>query len=149
MRDWKIILRQQKEIISFELAKKIQLYLSNFETEYKVSDDWIIYSEEEIEEWLTQGIDYLFWAIKTLTFEEALNFLPRTNIWITRLDLIVDTEIFRLTMYTIDIANEKWAIDYISSVWTRLWIWQKTWRTQIEAVENMINYLLDNNLLIE
>jgi len=92
----------------------------------------------------------LIFICKAPTLEEALEILPRTHTslkWDFRINITKSIELYRLTMYTVDFANERWAFDYISSVWTRLWIWQKTWKTQLEAVEKMLEYLLENNLI--
>jgi len=130
--------------ISLELSKKLNewWYLEGVETEYNwcFNDNW---------EYFIANSNKIEW-IKTLTLEEAIEFLPRTHTSLKndfRVELEWYISLYRLHIFTVGIWNQKWAVDYIDSVWKRLWIWQKLWETLLEAIEAMIEYLLDNNLL--
>lgn len=121
--------------INFELSKRLNdlWLLDDIETEYfyykpyKDKDKWHIWPNS-IVYWIDR------WDIKTLTLEEAIEFLPKK--------LEVETISFQEMILFMN-KNEIWyycrdlqdtIINYI-------------WKTLLEAIENMITYLLDNNLL--
>jgi len=146
--------------LNLELSKRLTPFLKGVETEYAYvdrSDELFIEASDEDKKhkifrniFVLEKVNWEYWEFKTLTLEEAIEFLPRTHTsikWDFRIEIEKHIDIYRLTIYTVDFANEKWGVDYISSDWKRLWIWQKTWKTQLEAIETMLTYLLDNNLL--
>lgn len=118
--------------ISLETSKRLDL--KDIETEYAYFETWNLFNVEEIF-WSKSWIEEWDGFIKTLTLEEAIEFLPeiikfnwdKCRFTIIKLDL----------WYMIQIRPEMWA-----------WNWaSETWKTLLEAVENMLIYLLDNNLL--
>ena len=109
--------------ISLELSKKLAPYLDGVKTEYNwcFDDSW---------EYFITNSNKIEW-IKTLTLEEAIEFLP----WYLYLPSLFKDKLFLLIT--------KWDGYYIE-YWDYIF---KEWKTLLEAVEKMIEYLLDNNLL--
>ena len=110
--------------INFELSKRLTEwgYLDNIETEYEMNDYWKIVIWES---------DY-----KTLTLEEAIEVLPNN---------------FSLDNYWYHLQMGKKYIWYFKNVTyclnSKNPIQEFTWNTLLEAIEKMLEYLLDNNLL--
>ena len=158
------------KIIKFDLAKKLNdlWLLYNIETEYVYDDKWTIYFAEDIKFVDTRkecnkihNCDpyYIFcnaqsyaiqnqkneWIIyKTLTTEEAIEFLPDNIVW-------VYWSLFNLV---IDKWRDWYLINYKNSKhWTWHIKWWKYFKNNsirlplIEAIEKMIEYLINNNLL--
>jgi len=134
------------ETINLELSKRLAPYLENEETEYCYIKKTILkkdffkvvkvdYKDDEESNYV--GIDY--WICKTLTLEEAIEFLPKT--FGVRFDK--DNPRTCLKIYFI----WSWNISYSCTEY----IWKCTielhWKTLLEAIEKMLEYLLDNNLL--
>lgn len=148
------------EHIKFELAKKLnELWLlDNIDTEFVYNDYWTIYFADDIKfvdtrkecnkihncepyyifhnanSYAIQNQKNEWFIYKTLTTEEVVEFLPKTYI-------DKDWLIYRLTI----IRDSKWLIMY----WdeqdnTKV---NSTWETFLEAIEQMIEFLIDNNLL--
>lgn len=112
--------------INFELSKRLNdlWLLDNIKTEY-----WYEYDNET----KNYNIDYFLpfnknIICKTLTLEEAIEFLP-DSIMITKHNN----------------CNEKYLIDYNTDDYNE----DFSWKTLLEAIEKMLEYLLDNNLLIK
>lgn len=148
------------EHIKFELAKKLnELWLlDNIDTEFVYNDYWTIYFADDIKfvdtrkecnkihncepyyifhnanSYAIQNQKNEWFIYKTLTTEEVVEFLPKTYI-------DKDWLIYRLTI----IRDSKWLIMY----WdeqdnTKV---NSTWETFLEAIEQMIEILINNNLL--
>lgn len=119
--------------ISFELSKRLdELWLlRDVETEfiYTKRDIWFWNIDYDIIEWKYFNLDD--WDIKTLTTDEALEFLP----------LFIPTYNCMKCLWRYE---DKWIVWY----WYQNQIDQfPKWQTPIEAIEKMITYLLDNNLI--
>lgn len=121
--------------INFELSKRLNelLLLDDIETE-----NW--YFNWDLN-WLFKNKfipDKSHWeVIKTLTLEEALEFLPL---------IIIFKEKISEQIQIRKNSDNNWTIRYYS--FDELILWTK-WKTLLEAIEKMITYLLDNNLLYE
>lgn len=138
--------------IDFELSKKLNdlWLLDNIDTEYvyhkiiKWIDEWkyVIIINHELE-WKTKT------DIKTLTIEEAIEFLPRT--------ISVDKDYFwKAPIGRIHILwhkdTKEWSVWYtiIESQLLVLENWDVVdieWQTLLEAIENLLYFLLENWLL--
>lgn len=120
--------------ISFELSKKLNeaWVLDNIETEYfyylNPNGDFAIAE--------TKTDNFREWDIKTLTLEEAIEFF--LSKWPSNLNLLFTSFSNNLTIIIIcDFNSDKKEMKTIHDI-----IW-----TKVEAIEKMIKYLLDNNLL--
>ena len=122
--------------INLELSKRLnELWLlDNIETEYfwvkTVHGEWIIVywdGEEPI------SVE----EVKTLTLEEAIEFLPE---WL----FIRDDFKYLLTIQRTN--TKKWRVIYEHINQIDIF-WDQVEDTLLEAIEKMIEYLLDNNLL--
>jgi len=115
------------KVISLKLAKRLAPYLENVETEnwyFNWDLNWLF-------KWRFVPEHDHWEIIKTLTLEEAIEFLKQR-----RINLCL----------TIKHNNEYWK-DYNLELFSfDRWL-NVEWDTQIEAIEKMIEYLLDNNLL--
>jgi len=116
--------------LNLELSKKLAPYLEEVETEYNWCFDynWKYYIANSNKiEW-----------IKTLTLEEAIEFLPKRYKPLYEKDKYYVCKMVILdTWYCFEICDEfTWKID-------------KTfcWKTLLEAIEKMIEHLIDNNFL--
>lgn len=136
------LLLMNTKTLSLETSKLLQekWLLDEIETEYVWVINWDIITTStsktikelyahplvEIPEWFT--------TYKTLTLEEAIEFLPRiiNDKWIYITKWIME----KYCMAYVDNDMEQDDIDN----WT-------DWKTLLEATEKMINYLLTNNLL--
>lgn len=112
--------------IKFELSKRLNelWFLDN------INPLWIY---AKLENWYTPINEYSYMEeldYKTLTIEEAIEFLPKE----------IDKHFLNF-----------WPLFDIWYVQYQHWLWYINhwvkWTTLLEAVENMIEYLLDNNLL--
>ena len=138
-----------KVIQNIELLKKLQPILERREVENYILENQEILETSELKKLPIrhyQKADNMLWYIpeleaqnfyKTLTLEEALDLLPE-NIWDYRCYMV--------------------KMDWLYYCWYQrmpnTWVWKKylvDWElkseTLLEAVEQMIEYLLDNNLL--
>lgn len=114
--------------ISFETSKRIAPYLDK---ERIYESYWDSGARQDLKNefwfWLTED-----WQYPALNLEEALEFLPK-EIWFGYLEIY----------YLYDEYNvwyeETWDDD----------IKNMTWETLLEAIDKMINHLLDNNLIPE
>jgi len=107
--------------ISFKLSKKLIPYLENIDTEYYY-EDWFV-----IEKWCVDLKNYKsLWIIKTLTFEEAINFI-----------------LFHLTN---EDSLQLWN-NYICFFIKWKLILDLSKLTLSQAIEKLLEYLLDNKLL--
>lgn len=115
-----------KVIEDIELLKKLTPYI--WETEYVIDDMWdVVLLSSVIMEWPDRNTD---WYEKTLTLEEAIELLP-SMIW--RYSLYLSTE-------TVEYYNYSWDFTPALLVYFK-------WKTLLEAIEKMLEYLLDNDLL--
>jgi len=117
--------------INLELSKKLAPYLKEVDTEYIWVDiQWCI-DIIKTNNWLDE-FDYI---CKTFTLEEAIEFLPKT---------VKDWYIYWLQI------NWKSNLEYwirYNNYAIRKFIYSQRWKTLLEAIEKMLEYLLDNNLL--
>ena len=114
--------------ISFELSKRLTEYLDNIETEYWIWQVWWVCKKWELE-YLNDWYNAEECGYKTLTISEALDFLPK-RIWNYHL---------QLNLYW-DICE----IKYISAGYS---LHSIEVETLLEAIENILEYLLDTNML--
>jgi len=164
--------------INLELSKRLQEYLEGVETEYVITDYWKIYYSNEIRiintedknsamywEWkpywkfsdkvhpvCLSSTKHYDWIFKTLTLEEAIEFLP----W----SIIKDNKVYNLSFWK-NIVFYLWkeSKDHIDNDWIKCYLsyWSYLtfkdteniiqWKPLLEAIESMITHLLDNNLL--
>ena len=139
--------------INFELSKRLTEwgYLDNIETEYYINYNNSIFTKEYINENLMcrriEILSSIKWSyinedvFKTLTLEEALDFLP--NIKDYDLELRKREVAYRALDKEI-IINEWWRNIQYYNLKTLKYC---NWKTLLEAIEKMIEYLLNNNLL--
>lgn len=122
--------------INFNLAKRLNELglLDNINTEYAYNKSW----------WLWDPFYKKRYIYKTLTTEEALEFLPDNIVWIywALFNLVIDKN---KDWYLIDYKNNKHWYWYIK--WWKYFENNNTRLTLIEAIEQMIEFLIDNNLL--
>lgn len=118
--------------ISLQTSKRLTPYLEEVDTEFHIcwNEEYWPYTENDMEYLTRNNAPVLeFWIFKTLTLEEAIEFLPE----------------FQIEKYVYE--DENWKIKlnaYQTSCW--MYTWNKS-KTLLEAVENMLIYLLDNDLL--
>lgn len=120
--------------ISFELSKRLSewWYLDNIETEYCYIEHFKNIHLLESNDNLVIRFKKDWWTkYKTLTLEEAIDFLPAT---INRKSIGINK---RWGVYNVEYIENYYDMDCYSA----------TWKTLLEAIEKMIEYLLDNNLL--
>jgi hypothetical protein len=125
------------KVISLELAKRLAPYLENIETEYFYDNNWEAYIYDKYNKYKLY--------IKTLTLEEAIEFLPKQ---------IKVKEYYNSTEYSIKKWYlqiefiEKYMIFYINNKNISESITKAFyWKTLLEAIQQILTYLLDNNLL--
>ena len=111
------------ETINFELSKKLNELglLDDIDTEYYHNKLWMTV----IDKYDRKGKEKE-WHIKTLTLEEAIELLP---------------DCIEITKHNND--KDKYLIDYNSDDYNESFYW----KTLLEAIENVLEFLLDNNLL--
>ena len=121
--------------INFELSKRLNdlWLLDNIETEYiyreSINPELYICSTVFITDWILYDTDMSYNDYKTLTLEEAIEFLKQ--FW--ELKIILTN--YRCNIYLIWNKLIKWENIHIST------------DTNLEAIEKMLEYLLNNNLL--
>ena len=123
------------KVLKFELSKRLNYLwlLDNIETEYWFTETWKFFPWECI--------------YKTLTLEEAIEFLIKQKI--TFIDIIMPiTNGHYHTINSIRYFNN-WKLWEIFTRGDEDWYTDVEiyWKTFIEAIEKMLDYLLDNNLL--
>ena len=126
------------KVLKFELSKRLNDLglLDDIETEYIFTkrDIWFWNIDYDIIEWKYFKVND--WDIKTLTLEEAIEFLPSN---------------FSLNNYWYHLQMGKKYIWYFKNVTycldSKNPIKEFSWDALLEAIEKMIEYLLDNNLL--
>ena len=114
--------------INLELSKRLASYLEDMETEYYLEyTQWAYLPQNDatFEEWTD---------IKTLTLEEIIAFLQNNMI---RYDIDV-----RYTPRINKIIYKEENKENLTTIETNI-----MWETLLEAIEKMLEYLLDNNLL--
>ncbi len=106
-----------KTIENIELLKKLHPYMKG-ETGYNTLHEWLEY--------------------RTLTLEEAIELLP---------DFIKDKDLR-------DGYVSIWKMDWEYDIKYSYWVWEDEetivefiWKTLLEAIEKMLEYLINNNLL--
>lgn len=112
-----------KVIENIELLKKLAPYL--WKTEYIISDDWWVYSQEEVKEWLENQIDYMFWWLKTLTTDELFTLMWKA-----------------ICHFNMPYPNA-WQLNW----WTVIWDEEIKAKDLNEYFGKCVEYLIDNNLL--
>lgn len=120
-----------KKCINFELSKKLnELWLlDNIDTEYWYWHSWAIFTMYQLETSTRERAKDVW--IKTLTLEEAIEFLPKhINLWEWLAPL-----------------NYNFYYKTIQYIWPRYIYFTNSWKTLLEAIENLILDLLENNLL--
>lgn len=126
-----------EETINFKLAKRLndEGLLEGVETKYYYDDKFLIKKE------MVDLKNYKqLWLIKTLTLSEAIEFLP------------AHIKQYKLRWTKWDEANPYWPRIWYSVYYVCEYNWKIldsyfTWKTLLEAISNMIEYLLNNNLL--
>ena len=134
-----------KVIENIELLKKLQPYLENMIPEhsyYKWDLNRLVTKEFEPDKY-----------IKTLTLEEAIEFLPNRIDWENHAFYleITKAETEYHIAYCADMKDYIWE----DCVWDEFKMFECTymndkhlfWETLLEAIEKMLEYLLDNELL--
>jgi len=127
--------------INFELSKRLNdlWLLDNIETEFKYYKMWDTYISLHESEFYKSDWD----NIKTLTLEKAIEFLPwkinmpKYHRWYLWDDVLCILAIEPKDDH-IEVKYNHW------NMWTYIW---QSWKTPLEAIEKMIEYLLDNNLI--
>lgn len=121
-------------IENIELLKKLQPYLEYVETEY-----WFVLVNKEVDNYKLERTDrYVFpnknIDLKTLTLEEAIELLPEELYikWIQHIFTVTKWDWFYWVNYDED---GFWAFETIQE------------KTLLEAIEKMLEYLIDNDLL--
>jgi len=117
-----------KNTISLELSKKLAPYLEWVETELYWDSHSLIKNEQWF--WLTSD-----WEYKALNLEEAIDFLPIEFLY-------KDTKYFCLNIFRG--LNKYFVISY---EYTWVIKCEVEWKTFLEAIEKMLEYLLTKNLL--
>jgi len=107
--------------INFDISKRLVPYLENVKTKYYL-EDWFL-----INEWWVDLKNYKnLWLIKTLTTEEAIEFI---------LFSLADEDSLQLwNNYICVFINHKLVLN-LSNL------------SLLQAIEKILKYLLDNNLL--
>jgi len=139
--------------INLELSKRLAPYLEDVDTEYSYyfykDDNWKITNSiwKYKHSFVRTKIFYITEEYKTLTLEEAIEFLP--------IKILKDWVFYKYSIETEE-ANEDevyykryWIIYYDTSWLYRDKFWNDLpwWNTLLEAIEKILEYLLDNNLL--
>jgi len=124
-----------KVIEDLELLKKLAPYLEDVETEYYIDVNWNILNIHWPED-LTKDI----W-IKTLTLEEAIEtVLPKYIFTDKKENLTIRSWISENIEY--------WNIGYFNIVTNETSLKEVKWETLLQAIQKMLEYLIDNNLLL-
>lgn len=119
--------------INLELSKKLAPYLEGIKTEFIYNDMWWI----EENRWNTKELNEFPNVFKTLTLEEAIDFLP-FKIEMMNVKYLLEIQ-KRINIYYIEYFNTR-NDRYVTNK-------NISWKTLIEAIEKMLEYLLDNKLL--
>lgn len=134
--------------LSLELSKRLAPFLEGVETEY-IYYDWEIYDEYELSSMWDNIIDFNIeiLTIKTLTLEEAIEFLISKSIVFTHICLpLTNDNNHAIREINFMVNWELWE----QLVWGDKEDWYFTvevyWKTLLEAIEAMILYLLNANL---
>lgn len=122
--------------IKIETCRKLQerWVLENFKTEYSYFKNcdplvWFEINKTFEKLWRLNWVE----NVPALSIEEAIDILPK-NIWPDILHIRVQWS-WRVIKYFNEYNMDVW-------VWHKVW-----WFTLIKALEKMIEYLLDNNLI--
>ncbi len=139
--------------INQKLSEKLDPYLTDVDTEYIITDYWTIYASYEVSIVNTEDKNCaMYWKgkpywrftedvhpicvsankhyeeiFKTLTLEEAIEFVPY--------QLQYNQDTWTFTLEKRNWRYEAWYSELLD------------WKTPLEAIEKMLTYLLDNNLL--
>ena len=127
--------------INFELSKRLNdlWLLDNIETEYWYFEQWDLFNIEEIF-WKKYYIQKWDWLYKTLTLEEAIEFMPIYIKWKYKFNY---EKFNKVVPYS---NMRKWDKHWIK--YTYNWEWYiQYWKTLLEAIEEMLEWLLNNWLL--
>ena len=137
--------------INLKLSKKLTNALQGMQTQNYINEDWEVFTKKYLDSIPNTNVEpvWKFWIYvlpldskelyKTLTLEEAVNFLDK--------DFIHKENGFTYRLAIWKIQSDKWWIWYTNKfMGDALFKW-KIWETRLEAVESMIEYLLNNNLI--
>lgn len=120
--------------LTLETSKRLQeaWIFKEIKTEY-IYNEW-----GAIEENIWNDIEILeYRCIKTLTLEEAIELLPS----------YLDDRYYWLLIRKTNTKREKYVVQYVNQFTNDSLVSEVSSETLLQSVENMINYLLDNNLL--
>jgi len=130
--------------ISLELSKRLIPFLKGVETEYAYvdrSEEYFIEASDEDKKhkifkniFVLEKVDWEYWEFKTLTLEEAIEFLT-DNMWKTSIETLKVWQYTDDKHYRVSCNKYEWII----------YNWD--WKTLLQAIEKMLECLLDNNLL--
>jgi len=147
-----------QKTISLELSKRLQKYLEWVETEYMYFEwTYIAWDNKEyiedkmtlilfnnlpwiIEQYSEKFDDNTITIYKALTLEEAIEFLPK-SIKKERYVNAPWTYNYNINIY----YNNMYRICY--SCYEKREDFESKWKTLLQAIEKMLEYLLDNDLL--
>lgn len=148
--------------INFELSKRLndKWLLDNIETEYCYFEwRYIAWDNKEYIcdklqltpyfDWIKESIssqyklyydDFTITIIKTLTLEEAIGILP---------EYINEDYELSISKNRVRYIDLRWPSTFIlfNDEWDCFWTADFEWKTLLEAIKKMIEYLLDNNLI--
>jgi len=121
--------------INLELSKRLTegWYLEDVETDYyrmeNIFWDYVLWDK------IDKSKFYPEWdKVKTLTLEEAIEFLPKKHPKYKEYYL-------RMMLYDKTWYVEYWMCEPCETMWSACW------KTLLEAIEKMLEHLLDNDLL--
>ena len=115
--------------LTLETSKRLAPYLTDVDTEYVIDFEWVVW---ELKYAISEDDMFWYnWYDKTLTLEEAIEFLP----------VRIKNDIIHINKIENSYSIEYW------NLWFKLKWSYHNWKTLLEAIEKMINYLLDNKLL--
>lgn len=126
--------------LSLEMSKRLEKYLIWIETEYIY---YKLFEEEKISICTSKlyNKENCVAYYKTLTLEESIEFLPKNIEWCN-------------PIIRIEKEKENVDISYWNEDWETFYAWDtfsstsyKRWESLLQAIEEMLNYLLTNNLL--
>lgn len=124
--------------INLELSKKLSPYIKDIITENIYNEDWIceknLWTKLELKK---------FKCIPTLTLEEAIEFLPTSFKYNSDTSYLIMWRIN--TWYYINYEYDGWDDANDSNLLVKKPIYW--YKTLLEAIEQMLEYLLINNLL--
>lgn len=129
-----------KAIEDLKLLEKLQPILEGRETEYVSADVGYWYEEPTLSKNIPKNFHEWGSSIKTLTLEEALDLLPKHILY-------KQVTPYHKQSYSMQIyCSFDWDY-YIDYNFEKNHLKYTHWKTPLEAIEKMLNFLIDNNLL--